>query len=111
MVHKESQAARQAAKNPDGFLAWMDAFYGRHEAYIEESIEHAAKALAVLGVPCDVRKLAADLCEQSRNELLDASGSATPAKLAEQIERLVAKWEQNRARETVVRIFGKELAA
>lgn len=111
MVHKESQAARQAAKNPDGFLAWMDAFYGRHEAYIEESIEHAAKALAVLGVACDVRQLAAQLCEQSRNELLDASGAATPAKLAEQIERLVTKWEQNRARETVVRIFGKELAA
>lgn len=111
MVHKEAAAARQAAKNPDGFLAWMDAFYGRHEAYIAESVEHAAKALAIVGVQCDTRQLAIELCEQSKTELLEASGVATPAKLAEQIERLVAKWEQNRARETVARLFGKELAA
>lgn len=111
MIHKESAAARQAAKKPDEFLAWMEAFYGRHEAYIEESVEHAAKALAIVGVPCEVRKMAADLCEESRRELLDVSGSATPAKLAEQVERLVSKWEQTRARDTVARIFGKDLAA
>lgn len=112
MVHKESAAARRAAKKPDEFLAWLDAFYGRHEAYIEESIEHAAKALEAIGVTCSVRELAADLCEQSRSELLDVAGTAKNGEqLSEQVEALVSKWEKSRARETVAKLFGKDLAA
>lgn len=111
MIRKEATAARQASKKPDEFLAWMDAFYGRHEAFIAESIEHAVTAMAAVGVECEMRQIAIDLCEESKAGLLKVAGGSTTANLAEHVDNLATDWEQHRARNTVAKLFGKDLAA
>ena len=77
MRRKEGNAALRAAKRPREFGKWIDEFYAKHEALV-------AEVFAPIGATA--KALAAEHCEQSRDQLLKASEC-----IAKHLEVSVAK--------------------
>jgi len=80
LIAVECQRVTAAAAKPKTFIAWLDGFYG------------AGRWPATLGRAVADERLVAAHCEQSRAELLDAAGRATPDKLAAEVSRVVSAW-------------------
>jgi hypothetical protein len=104
LTRKESADAARAAKDAGGFLAWLDAFYGRHEAYLVEDLEHPCKALRAVGLQVLAESIAADLCRESREKLLELSGECTAVTLAKTIESEVSSWPTRKPKALIERL-------
>lgn len=84
---KVIDAAKQASEKGKNFIEWLDAFYGSHWQL------KMADVLEELGIDRDE---ATRYCAESKRQLLDAAGSATPESLASTVRGLVSTWK-NRA--------------
>lgn len=84
ILNIEAKRVQDAARKPTTFCRWLDGFYaaGRFS-------DTLARVVASLGGD---PALAVEHCEQSRGELLEAAGRATPEKLAAEVARVVAAW-------------------
>lgn len=84
LIAVECQRVTAAAAKPKAFMAWLDGFYagGRWPATLARVVESLGGGEAHV----------AEYCEQSRSELLDACGRATPEKLSAEVGRVVAAW-------------------
>jgi HK97 family phage portal protein len=97
MLRKEAAAARNAAKKPEKFLAWLEEFYTDHRALMLSAIEPALTTWnAVADAPLDAATLVDEHCERSKAALLEASG-AKRSEFADAIEAVVKDWETQRA--------------
>jgi hypothetical protein len=88
----EFQAATRASKKPGEFLSWLESFYTKHQSTTAEAIY--APLLAV-GSRAHVA-FAVKWCEQSKNELLEAAGRATPSEFAAAVADVVESWRAGR---------------
>lgn len=104
LTRKESADAARAAKDAGGFLAWLDAFYGRHEAYLAEDLEHPCRALRAVGLQILPEAIASDLCRESRERLLQLSGECTATTLAKTIESEVSSWPTRKPKALIERL-------
>ena len=104
LTRKEAADATRAAGKPAEFLAWMDAFYSRHEAYLAEDLDYPCRALRACGMQILAEAMAADLCRESRERLLVVSGECTPATLAKGIESEVSTWSTRKAKALIERL-------
>lgn len=103
MLYKESQAAKRAANQPGTFLAWVDSFYGTHEAQFAEAVDPCVRVvLAVTGAKAGssteaARRLAACHVERSRQRLLTASEVPATKLSASVTEAMGAEWRESEA--------------
>lgn len=102
MLYKESQAAKRAANQPGTFLAWVDSFYGNHEAQFAEAVDPCVRVvLAVTGSPAGsseaAKRLAACHVERSRQHLLTASEVPASKLSASVTEAMGAAWRESEA--------------
>lgn len=104
LTRKESADAVRAARDAGGFLAWLDAFYGRHEAYLAEDLDHPCRALRACGVQVLPEAIASDLCRDSRDRLLEISGECTAATLVAKIETEVSGWPARKPKALIERL-------
>jgi hypothetical protein len=104
LTRKEAADATRAASKPAEFLAWMDAFYGRHEAYLVEDLSQPCRALRACGVQVLAEAIAGDLVADSRAKLLEISGECTPATLSKAVESEVSTWSARKPRELIERL-------
>ena len=104
LTRKEAADATRAANNPAGFLAWMDAFYGRHEAYLVEDLSHPCKALRACGIQILAEAIAGELVKASREKLLAISGECTPATLSKAVESEVSTWSARKPKALIERL-------
>ena len=104
LTRKEAADATRAASKPAEFLAWMDAFYGRHEAYLAEDLEHPCKALRACGVQILAEAIASDICLESRERLLEVSGECTATTLAKAVEAEVSTWSTRKPKALIERL-------
>lgn len=104
LTRKESADAVRAAKDASGFLAWLDAFYGRHEAYLTEDLDHPCRALRAVGLQVLPEAIAADLCRESRERLLEISGECTATTLAKAVENEVSGWPTRKPKTLIERL-------
>ncbi len=96
VLTREAVQARKAAKDPGGFLEWLNNFYDNPEklAGVLRSVMAACEAY---GVP--VGDLVGDHVQRSRDELLELAGTSTADTLAGNIETRVEQWLDQRPRE------------
>ena len=80
-VQREIYNATKAAKKPKEFLNWVDSFYESH-------IELMSKRLP------GFEDMVKTHIEESKRQLLEASGQATPDNLQEVIKYLVSNWSE-----------------
>jgi HK97 family phage portal protein len=104
LTRKEAADATRAAAKPAEFLAWMDAFYGRHEAYLVEDLNHPCRALRACGLQILPEAVASDLCRESRERLLQVSGDCTSTTLAKAVESEVSQWSTSRPKQLIERL-------
>jgi hypothetical protein len=104
LTRKEAADAMRASAKPAEFLSWMDAFYGRHESYLAEDLEHPCRALRACGMQILAEALAADVCKESRAILLQISGDCTAATLAKSVESEVSTWSIRRPKALIERL-------
>jgi HK97 family phage portal protein len=104
LTRKEAADATRAASKPAEFLAWMDAFYGRHEAYLVEDLEHPCKALRACGMQILAEAIASDICRESRERLLEVSGECTATTLAKAVEAEVSTWSTRKPKALIERL-------
>lgn len=97
MVHIETTAARRASKKPEGFMQWLDDFYGEHEQTMATALRPVLSAASAFGMGDEPERWSAALCDQSRQRLLTLAGEATATNLAEKVGALMDEWEQDRA--------------
>lgn len=97
MVHKEATAARRAAKNPSGWLAWLDEFYAAHAETMGTALVLPMEACSHFGVPNEPATFGRDLANGSKRRLLDLSGEVTPDQFAAAVDSLMNDWERDRA--------------
>lgn len=97
MVHKEATAARRAAKNPSGWLAWLDEFYAAHAETMGTALVLPMEACSHFGVPNEPATFGRDLANGSKRRLLDLSGEVTPDQFAVAVDSLMNDWERDRA--------------
>lgn len=97
MIRKEATAARRAAKKPDGFLAWLDEFYGDHADQLSEALTRPLRVCSAFGVSNEPATMSQQLCRESRERLLELSGTASAAELPTVIDALMCDWERDRA--------------
>lgn len=97
-VTKEANEARRASKKPSSFLKWMETFYLEHSDVLKTALEPNIRAFELAtGYAIDIPALIARHITQSREQLLNASGTATANELPERIEAVVTAWEAGRA--------------
>lgn len=104
LTRKEAADATRAASKPAEFLAWMDAFYGRHEAYLVEDLDYPCRALRACGMQILAEAVASDLCRDSRERLLQVSGDCTAATLAKSVEAEVSTWSARKPKALIERL-------
>lgn len=98
LIAVEKEKVAQAARKPDGFLDWLDAYYMEYERRLHDATERIAEAYfaAVESVGGRDASFMAAHCyvAQSRKLLLAASGRALPDELENEVRREVSHWEQ-----------------
>lgn len=88
----EFQAATRASKKPGEFLSWLESFYTKHQSTTAEAIY-----APLLAVGCRAHvSFAVKWCEQSKNELLEAAGRATPSEFSAAVAEVVETWRAGR---------------
>lgn len=92
-LRKEAEQARRAAKEPAGFVAWLDDFYAKHAEMVGDHCGHVAEAwAAAFGGAADYP---ARHVERSRAELL-AAAEVPATRLYETVDKVVSKWAGER---------------
>lgn len=81
---KVIDAAKQAAEKGKNFIEWLDAFYGSHWQL------KMADVLEELGIDRDE---ATRYCKESKRQLLEAAGNATPDGLTATVRGIVGVWK------------------
>lgn len=107
MVRNQATAARREAKKPGTFLAWLDGFFdGDHRKNFSEAVEPVTGALAAMGITVDARTLADTQVNESRQELLDLSGTCSATDLAARVDERMVEWERDRAAKVCEAVMG-----
>lgn len=76
LMHRESRAAKQAAKKPESFMSWQDGFYPEFAGKFATALTPYVPAAIHVGITIDPHAAALDYAEQSAREfdsLLDLS--------------------------------------
>lgn len=103
--NKQALQAKQAAKKPSQFLAWLDEFYDGHRPELLESVSPIVRAYTLATgraispgdvVDCHLR--------QRKAELLEVAGKATPDLLGSMVENAVTRWNLD-----AIRSFSSEV--
>jgi HK97 family phage portal protein len=93
-ISKESEEVRRAAGAKKNFVGWLDRFYSRYMAKMEQLIEPAAETCRFVGLEVSAEDIAFDHCNRSRQALLELAGKVTPAELASRVAREVGEWQR-----------------
>jgi hypothetical protein len=101
MVRRLGHAARGAAKKPGEFLDWLDSFGAEHIEVVTEALTPAAALLDE-----QPGAIAAQICEEVRESLLDASGACKPIALAETIDARIIALEQQLPQSLILDYLG-----
>lgn len=106
LMRKELNEGRRAAKKPSDFLAWLDSFYPEFNGTLAEALTEPLRIVNI-GCPSNLAPAAtaAQYCHRSRETLLELSGNASAANLAEKVEAEFAAWEANRANDETDRVL------
>lgn len=86
ILTKESNRMVQNAKKPDSFLASLDKFYDEHSAFVMDAVSGTIAALNECGAALDAEAFAARWIESGKSIMLEVSGLATPAGLADLVK-------------------------
>lgn len=97
---KEITAARCEVRNPNGWMAWVDRFYEKHETLAALELKMPVEVCAVFGVSGDAKDWARRHVEQSKFALI-AVADGPRESFAERVECLMTEWERDRASSTV----------
>jgi HK97 family phage portal protein len=90
LIAVECQRVTAAAAKPKTFCTWLEGFYG--DSRWPATLARVLQSLGGGYSPLSDAKLAVEHCEQSRCDLLEAAGRATPEKLASEVARVIAAW-------------------
>jgi hypothetical protein len=94
MVDREALEARQQAKNPAKFLAWLDGFYVEHAERMKKAL---AKPLRACELACggliNLDSLVARHVESGKDRLLNAALVSSPT-FATEIAEFVSGWKR-----------------
>ncbi len=90
LLTKERNAAQRAAKQPDTFLPWMNEFYDKHAALMQETIGPALATCRALGL--ELPDFISDHIRERVESLLDAS-EAKPSELLAAVTRCTERWQ------------------
>ncbi len=90
LLTKERNAAQRAAKQPDTFLPWMNEFYDKHAALMQEIIGPALATCRALGL--ELPDFISDHIRERVESLLDAS-EAKPSELLAAVTRCTERWQ------------------
>lgn len=87
MAKRIGDDARRAAKNPKGFIAWLDGMAERHRAVVIRAITAVCGPAAVLSeAPCDAVAMVDAMLADVRESLLNVAGERTEDTLAEGVD-------------------------
>jgi HK97 family phage portal protein len=95
-LRKEAAEATKAAKKPESFLTWLDAFYAKHVEMLAENLGPLSEAWAEAFGAC--RYVASEHVRQSKAELLVAA-ECRPDELLAAVERVTERWTSDRLAE------------
>lgn len=107
MVRKEGKAVRAAAKKPEEFPAWLEAFYTRHAEQYAEAILPAVRAqLALTDADADaaVAEIVRAECASARAALAAVAGGAD---LETAVDDIMTRRERARPREIADALIGE----
>lgn len=93
MIRKETEAVKRASKQPDGFLNAIDTFYDKHESVCDAAVNPALSVWCAL-TNKSAPKIAHEIVNTGREELLTLSGECKPTELADQVEHWARKRQQ-----------------
>lgn len=95
MQRREFSAIRRAAKKPDEFLTIVDEFYAKHEEFCANAIRPSFDTFVKVmnGDSRTPESVAAEVCDRHREQLLEMSGTVTPAGLVDAVEKMLAQWK------------------
>lgn len=103
LVRRECQAVRKASRR-EGFLEWLEGFYGDHRRLVAESIAPSLRAYAALsGASYDPGAIATTLADESREQIRGLVVCVPPGELPDAVDRVCAEWEATRAEKALER--------
>lgn len=114
LIAKETERARKAQATPDKLSKWVETFYPIHEDFCRVALKPAVRAMLIAqGVDVDIdrvldRVVLAHIGESSR-QLKGVLQDADVESLAPALERVLRRWEAERAEALADRIM-KEAA-
>jgi hypothetical protein len=109
MMHREANAATEAARHPGRFLSWLDGYYRRTEPLLADSLRLSCDVWASLtGITPDPVALAAQHCSEAREMVLELTGYCTMADLSVRITTWAGDWETKRPDILTARLLGDE---
>lgn len=103
LLTKESKAAERITSKNIEIDAYLDEFYGKHEALAEKELGPAIGLLIALGKDRSAATEARALCAESKRELREAYNTDNAAKLKERLE----SWPTLRAERVAKEIMGE----
>lgn len=92
-LRKEAAEATKAAKKPEGFVAWLDAFYARHSEHLGEAAGPLVEAWAGAFGACPYT--VEGHVRRSKAELLRAA-ECRADELGAAVERVTQRWSSER---------------
>jgi HK97 family phage portal protein len=101
LLKKELNQLQRAAAQPKQFISWLDSFYGDHQEVLTAALAPAAQAASD---PALAGRLAGIWIEQSKQELLELSGSVNASQLSGAVQQLADRWKVSRAAATLARL-------
>jgi HK97 family phage portal protein len=107
-LRKEAAEAVKAARKPESFLAWVDAFYDKHAEMLEENMTPLVEAWAEAFGSCPY--LPSVHIGRSRADLLMAAGCRA-TELVASIEKLTERWTSERLAELAAQLQPGEAVA
>lgn len=99
LIAVESAEASKAATKPQNFVGWVDRFYERRlPDRMKPRIAPVAAACMAAGIEWDFAAALASHCEESRRQLIEASGETGVDGLPNRIADLIESWTSTRGK-------------
>ena len=103
---REAAEIRTLAEEPEQFIDRLDKFYARWSGKMASILRPCERVCRAAGGQLDAASVSADHCRTAHEDLLDLSGTVTPAELRTCIEAEVAEWDKTIPGQLAATVFG-----